>query len=114
MTVIETTPVVEIPESNKVEGSTSLGPLESVFDALVKAVAKEVMANMNDQLLNSDEFDIKLRELINEESGDIVDNWISNNFDIYDYEDSIQQMIEVDDDQIIRVVKDLSFTVSVD
>ena len=53
-------------------------------------------------------------ELVNEESGDIVDNWIRNNFDIYDYEDSIQQMIEVDDDHIIRVVKDLSFTVSVD
>lgn len=112
MTVIETT-AVPTPVAT-IDCSTPLTPLESVFDALVKAVAKEVMANVSTQVLQSDEFDIKVRELVNEEAGDIVDNWISNNFDIYDYEDSIQQMIEVDDDHIIRVVKDLSFTVSVD
>ena len=112
MTVIETT-AVPTPVAT-IDCSTPLTPLESVFDALVKAVAKEVMANMNDQLLNSDEFDIKVRELVNEEGEDLCDNWARNNFDIYDYEESIQQMVEVNDDQIIRVVKDMSFTVSVD
>lgn len=113
MTVIETT-AVPTPVVATIDCSTPLTPLESVFDALVKAVAKEVMANVSAHILQGDEFDIKVRELVNEESGDIVDNWIRNNFDIYDYEDSIQQMIEVDDDHIIRVVKDMSFTVSVD
>jgi hypothetical protein len=113
MTVIETTQAVETPVAT-IDCSTPLTPLESVFDALVKAVAKEVMANVSAHLLDSDEFDIKVRELVNEEGESICDHWARNNFDIYDYEDSIQQMIEVDDDHIIRVVKDLSFTVSVD
>ena len=53
MTVIETT---EVPTPvATIDCSTPLTPLESVFDALVKAVAKEVMANVNDQLLNSDD-----------------------------------------------------------
>ena len=69
----------------------------------VQAVAKEVMANVSAHILQGDEFDIKVRELVNEESGDIVDNWIRNNFDIYDYEDSIQQMIEVDDDHMLYI-----------
>ena len=113
MTVIETTPAVETPVAT-IDCSTTLTPLESVFDALVKAVAKEVMANVNDQLLNSDEFDIKVRELVNEEGEDVCDNWARNNFDLYDYEDTLKEIMGIDEDDIRRIIKDMSFTVSVD
>ncbi|NBR25526.1 MAG: hypothetical protein EBU08_17465 [Micrococcales bacterium] len=112
MTVIETT-AVPTPVAT-IDCSTPLTPLESVFDALVKAVAKEVMANVSAHLLDSNEFDIKVRELVNEEGEEICDHWARNNFDIYDYEDTIKEMTVWDDDDIRRIIKDMSFTVSVD
>ena len=113
MTVIETTEV-PTPVVATIDCSTPLTPLESVFDALVKAVAKEVMANVSAHILQGDEFDIKVRELVNEEGEDLCDNWARNNFDIWDYEDSIKEMTVWDDDDIRRIIKDMSFTVSVD
>ncbi len=80
----------------------------------LKIYLKEVMANVSAHILQGDEFDIKVRELVNEEGEDLCDNWARNNFDIWDYEDSIKEMTVWDDDDIRRIIKDMSFTVSVD
>ena len=93
-----------------------LNPLQPVFDALVKAVADRIMA----QVLESVELETKISmtmDLLLEDKLDYdgeIDNWMSNNFDIYDYEGDIQRMIELDEAEIKDIIRGMSFTVDVD
>ena len=92
--------------------------LDSVFDALVKAVADRIL----DQVTQSAAFETKvssvLETLLNDDSVDSVldhkiDRWFGDNFSIHDYDSEINQMIDLEDD-IRNTIKDMSFTVSVD
>jgi len=89
-------------------------PLDSVFNALVKAVADRIMT----QVLESQELETKISmtmDLLLEDKLDIdgeIYNWMSNNFDIDDYSDQIHQMTEVDEDQIKDIIRNMEFTVS--
>ena len=93
-----------------------INPLQPVFDALVKAVADRIMA----QVLESVELETKISmtmDLLLEDKLDYdgeIDNWMSNNFDIYDYEGDIQRMIELDEAEIKDIIRGMSFTVEVD
>ena len=90
-----------------------LNPLQPVFDALVKAVADRIM----DQVLKSVELESKISltmDLLLEDKLDYdreIDHWMTNNFDIYDYETSIQQMFEIDESEIKDIVRGMTFTV---
>jgi len=89
-------------------------PLDSVFNALVKAVADRIMT----QVLESVELESKISmvmDLLIEDKLDIdgeIYNWMSNNFDIDDYSDQIHQMTEVDEDQVKDIIRNMEFTVS--
>ena len=93
-----------------------LNPLQPVFDALVKAVADRIMA----QVLESVELETKISltmDLLLEDKLDYdgeIDSWMTNNFDIYDYQGDIQQMIELDEAEIKDIIRGMSFTVDVD
>ena len=90
-----------------------INPLQPVFDALVKAVADRIM----DQVLKSVELESKISltmDLLLEDKLDYdreIDHWMTNNFDIYDYETSIQQMFEIDESEIKDIVRGMTFTV---
>ena len=91
----------------------ALNPLQPVFDALVKAVADKIMA----QVLESVELESKISmtmDLLLDDKLDLdreIEYWMRNNFDIYDHESDIQQMMEIDEAQIKDVVRGMSFTV---
>ena len=90
-------------------------PLDSVFNALVKAVADRIMA----QVLESIELESKISmtmDLLIEDKLDIdreIEHWMRNNFEIHDYSDEIMQMNEIDEDQIKDILRGVEFTVSV-
>ena len=94
----------------------AINPLQPVFDALVKAVADRIM----DQVLKSVELESKISltmDLLLEDKLDYdgeIDSWMSNNFDIYDYETEIQQMIEVDESEVKDIIRGMTFTVEVE
>ena len=89
-------------------------PLDSVFDALVKAVADRIMV----QVLESQELETKISmvmDLLLEDKLDVdgdIYNWMSNNFDIDYYRDEILQMNEIDEDQVKDIIRGMEFTVS--
>jgi hypothetical protein len=93
-----------------------LNPLQPVFDALVKAVADRIMA----QVLESIELESKISQVMDlliDDKLDIdgeIDNWMANNFDIDDYSMEIQQMVEIDEAEIKDIIRGMSFTVDVD
>ena len=90
-------------------------PLDSVFNALVKAVADRIMT----QVLESVELESKISltmDLLLDDKLDFdgeIDNWMSNNFDIDYYRNEIIQMHEIDEDQIKDILRGVEFTVSV-
>jgi hypothetical protein len=94
----------------------ALNPLQPVFDALVKAVADKIMA----QVLESVELESKISmtmDLLLEDKLDVegeIEHWMRNNFDIGDYEHDIQMMTEVDEAVIKDIIRGFDFTISVD
>ena len=90
-----------------------LNPLQPVFDALVKAVADRIM----DQVLKSVELESKISltmDLLLEDKLDYdreIEYWMRNEFDIYNYQDDIQQMLEIDESEIKDIVRGMTFTV---
>jgi hypothetical protein len=94
----------------------ALNPLQPVFDALVKAVADRIMA----QVLESVELESKISmtmDLLLEDKLDVdgeIEHWMRNNFDIGDYEHDIQMMTEVDEAVIKDIIRGFDFTISVD
>ena len=94
----------------------ALNPLQPVFDALVKAVADRIMA----QVLESVELESKISmtmDLLLEDKLDYdgeIEHWMRNNFDIGDYEHDIQMMTEVDEAVIKDIIRGFDFTISVD
>jgi len=94
----------------------ALNPLQPVFDALVKAVADRIMA----QVLGSVELESKISmtmDLLLQDKLDFdgeIDSWMTNNFNIYDYETEIQQMIEIDESEVKDIIRGLTFTVEVE
>lgn len=92
-----------------------LNPLQPVFDALVKAVADRIMA----QLIQSVELESKISltmDLLLEDKLDYereIERWFTHNFDIWDYSDTIEEMI--DEDKIKDVIRNrLTFSVEVE
>jgi hypothetical protein len=91
-------------------------PLDSVFNALVKAVADQVM----DHILESHGLERKISRAVDfalEDKLDIdgdIEHWMRNNFDIGDYEHDIQMMTEVDEAVIKDIIRGFDFTISVD
>ena len=86
-----------------------VGALDGVFDALVKAVAERIVA----QMMDSPAVEAKISSMMETVVDDHIDNWFANNFSIHDYDSEINQMINLDD--VIRDnVRELSFTISVD
>jgi hypothetical protein len=91
-------------------------PLDSVFNALVKAVADKIMA----QVLESTELESKISmtmDLLLEDKLDVegeIEHWMRNNFDIGDYSDDIQNMICVNEAEVKDIIRGMEFTVSVD
>lgn len=91
-------------------------PFQPVFDALVKAVADQLMK----QILESTELETKISmtmDLLLEDKLDYdgeIDHWMTNNFDIGDYSDEINQMVEIDELHIKDIIRGMSFTVDVD
>ena len=87
-----------------------LNPLQPVFDALVKAVADRIM----DQVLKSETLESKISKVLDlllEDRLDYdgeIDHWMTNNFDIYDYQGDIQQMIEIDEVEIKDIIRGMS------
>jgi len=108
-TIEQVTPVVQ-------PVAPVLNPLQPVFDALVKAVADRIMA----QVLESVELESKISmtmDLLLDDKLDLdheIEYWMRNNFDIYDHESDIQQMLEIDEAQIKDVVRGMTFTVDID
>ena len=94
----------------------ALNPLQPVFDALVKAVADRIMA----QVLESVDLESKISmtmDLLLEDKLDVdgeIEHWMRNNFDIGDYEHDIQMMTEVDEAVIKDIIRGFDFTISVD
>jgi hypothetical protein len=94
----------------------ALNPMQPVFDALVKAVADRIMA----QVLESVELESKISltmDLLLEDKLDIdgdIRSWMRNEFDIGDYSDEISQMFELDESEIKDVIRGMTFTVNVD
>lgn len=107
------TVVVESVES---VATPVVSPFQPVFDALVKAVADQIMK----QVLESQELETKISmtmDLLLEDKLDIegeINNWMRGNFDIWDYSDEIQQMFELDEAQVKDIVRNFDFTISVD
>lgn len=93
-----------------------LNPLQPIFDALVKAVADRIMA----QVLVSEELETKISsvmDLLLEDKLDYereIEHWMRNNFDIWDYSDEIQQMVEIDESEVKDIVRGLTFSVEVE
>jgi hypothetical protein len=91
-------------------------PLDSVFNALVKAVADRIMA----QVLESTELESKISmtmDLLLEDKLDYdgeIEHWMRNNFDIGDYEHEIEQMTAMDEAVIKDIIRGFDFTISVD
>jgi hypothetical protein len=88
-------------------------PLDSVFNALVKAVADRIMT----QVLESQELETKVSSIMDmliedKDIDDDIEHWMRNNFDIDDYSDQIHQMTEVDEDQIKDIIRNMEFTFS--
>ena len=94
----------------------ALNPMQPIFDALVKAVADRIMA----QVLESVELESKISmtmDLLLEDKLDVdgeIEHWMRNNFDIGDYEHDIQMMTEVDEAVIKDIIRGFDFTISVD
>jgi hypothetical protein len=94
----------------------ALNPLQPVFDALVKAVADRIMA----QVLESTELESKISltmDLLLEDKLDYdgeIEHWMRNNFDIGDYEHEIEQMTAMDEAVIKDIIRGFDFTISVD
>jgi hypothetical protein len=94
----------------------ALNPMQPIFDALVKAVADRIMA----QVLESTELESKISltmDLLLEDKLDYdreIENWMRNNFEISDYEHEIEQMFEIDEAQIKDIVRGFDFTISID
>lgn len=83
--------------------------LDGVFDALVKAVAERIVA----QMMESVEVEAKISSVLETVIDDHIDSWFACNFSIHDYDSEINQMINLDD--VIRDnIRELTFTVSVD
>jgi hypothetical protein len=94
----------------------ALNPMQPIFDALVKAVADQVM----DHILESHGLERKISRAVDfalEDKLDVegdIEHWMRNNFDIGDYEHDIQMMTEVDEAVIKDIIRGFNFTVSVD
>ena len=106
------TVVVESVETSVAQVTS---PLQPVFDALVKAVADQIMK----QVLESVELESKISsvmDLLLEDKLDYereIEQWFHHNFDIWDYSDSIEEMI--DEDKIKDVIRNrLTFSVEVE
>jgi hypothetical protein len=94
----------------------ALNPMQPIFDALVKAVADRIMA----QVLESTELESKISltmDLLLEDKLDYdgeIEHWMRNNFDIGDYEHEIEQMTAMDEAVIKDIIRGFDFTISVD
>jgi hypothetical protein len=90
--------------------ATPVNPFQPVFDALVKAVADQIMK----QVLESVELESKISltmDLLLEDKLDVdgeVEHWFRNNFDIWDYSDNIEEML--DEDKVKSIVRDMTFS----
>lgn len=110
------TETIEQVEQTTAPVAQVLSPLQPVFDALVKAVADRIMA----QVLVSEELETKISsvmDLLLEDKLDYdreIEHWMRNNFDVYDYQDEIQQMVELDESEVKDIIRGLTFTVEVE
>jgi hypothetical protein len=101
------TVVVESVES---VATPMVSPFQPVFDALVKAVADQIMK----QVLESVELESKISltmDLLLEDKLDYdreIEYWFRNNFDIWDYSDNIEEML--DEDKVKSIVRDMTFS----
>lgn len=109
------TETIEQVEQTTAPVAQVLNPLQPVFDALVKAVADRIMA----QLIQSVELESKISltmDLLLEDKLDYeqeIERWFTHNFDIWDYSDTIEEMI--DEDKIKDVIRNrLTFSVEVE
>ena len=81
---------------------------QPIFDALVKAL----MPSIIEAIKENDELDSYFRELASEEADDRTDQWFSHNFDIWEYSDSIEEMVT--EDRVKEILRGLDFSVSVE
>lgn len=105
------TVVVESVETSVAQVTS---PLQPVFDALVKAVADRIMK----QVLESVELESKISsvmDLLLEDKLDYdreIEQWFDHNFDIWEYSDSIEEMVT--EDRVKEILRGLDLTVSVE
>ena len=96
-----------------VVAQSPVSALDGVFDALVKAVAERIVVQMMESIEVEAKISSVLETLLSDKVEQEVDSWFANNFSIHDYDHEINQMIDVED-EVRNIIKDMSFTVSVD
>lgn len=96
-----------------VVAQSPVSALDGVFDALVKAVAERIVVQMMESVEVEAKISSVLETLLSDKVEQEVDSWFANNFSIHDYDHEINQMIDVED-EVRNIIKDMSFTVSVD
>jgi hypothetical protein len=96
-----------------VVAQSPVSALDGVFDALVKAVADRIVTQMMESPAVEAKISSVLETVLSDRMSDEIDSWFANNFSIHDYDQEINQMIDVED-EVRNIVKDMSFTISVD
>jgi hypothetical protein len=96
-----------------VVAQSPVSALDGVFDALVKAVAERIVVQMMESVEVEAKISSVLETLLSDKVEQEIDSWFANNFSIHDYDHEINQMIDVED-EVRNIIKDMSFTVSVD
>ena len=96
-----------------VVAQSPVSALDGVFDALVKAVAERIVVQMMESIEVEAKISSVLETLLSDKVEQEIDSWFANNFSIHDYDHEINQMIDVED-EVRNIIKDMSFTVSVD
>ena len=96
------------PDMDQADMLTQLG---GIYDKLVKDVASKVETKI-DELVND-----KVREMLAEDDiSDQISNWMSNNFDLDDYnvDGAIESWMDNNiDDKVYDAVNSISFTVEI-
>ena len=96
-----------------VVAQSPVSALDGVFDALVKAVAERIVVQMMESIEVEAKISSVLETLLSDKVEQEIDSWFANNFSIHDYDHEINQMIDVEE-EVRNIIKDMSFTVSVD
>ena len=96
-----------------VVAQSPVSALDGVFDALVKAVAERIVVQVMESPAVEAKISSVLETLLSDRLDSEIDRWFGDNFSIHDYDQQINEIVDLED-QIRDLIRETSFTISVD